>query len=541
MRIDKTPEWQALKHHHNSIESMHLRGLFAGDTERSNRFTVSFDSLVFDYSKNRITNETLDLLINLAEAAGIIDQRAKMFDGAPINTTEQRAVLHTALRDRSDVPVIVEGNDVKPLINKERAKVYAFAEAVRSGEIKGHTGKRFTDVVNIGIGGSDLGPVMTTLALKPFHDGPNLHYVSNVDAAHLADTLASLDPETTLFLIASKTFTTTETMANARAAKKWVGKTLGDESVSDHFAALSTNHPGAIEFGIRPERIFVFWDWVGGRYSIWSAIGLPLVIAIGAKNFDAFLDGANAMDRHFQKAPLRVNIPLLMALLGVWYRNFFQFSSYGVMPYDQRLSRFPAYLQQLDMESNGKSVSHDGAAVGCDTGPLIWGEPGTNGQHAFFQLLHQGTEIVPLDFLVAANGFEADASQHEILVANCFAQSEALALGRTTDEAAEMLAAASMAPSEVERLAHHKAFPGNRPSNTLLYDKLDPHTLGLLIAAYEHKVFVQGVIWGVNSFDQMGVELGKELAKSLLPAVRSETKASSLSAHLVDLFKTKQD
>jgi len=540
MSIDTSSEWQALARHQKELAGVSMRELFASDGERAANFSVSLGNLLFDFSKNCVTDETLDLLAGLADVADVAGQRERMVDGAPINCTEQRAVLHTALRDRKRKNLIVDGSNIMPQIEHERARVYSFAEAVRGGSIVGATGVAYTDVVNIGIGGSDLGPAMATLALSPFGDGPSIHYVSNVDGAHIADTLTKLDPKTTLFLIASKTFTTTETMTNAATARDWLVAALGDAAVADHFAALSTNQAAVASFGIKPERTFVFWDWVGGRYSLWSAIGLPLVIAIGAKNFDAFLDGAFLVDQHFKEAPFKENIPVLMALIGVWHRNFYGFSNHGVMPYDQRLVRLPAYLQQLDMESNGKSMGLSGEPISYSTGPVIWGEPGTNGQHAFFQLLHQGSDIIPVDFLVAANGFESDVRHQDILIANCFAQSEALMMGRSESEAEALLLASGATEQDAKRLAPHKTFPGNRPSNTFLYKKLDPHTLGMLIALYEHKIFVQGVVWGINSFDQMGVELGKELANTLLPAVAGSAGAVGVSAGLINAVHAKR-
>lgn len=440
-------------------------------------------------------------------------------------------MLHTALRNRSDDPVIVDGKDVMPDVRAVLDAMANFSEAVRSAELTSSTGAPFTDVVNIGIGGSDLGPVMTTLALAPYHDGPELHYVSNVDGAHIADTLAKLDPATTLVIVASKTFTTIETMTNAQAARKWISDTLGEDAVGSHFAAVSTALDKVAAFGIDQSRVFGFWDWVGGRYSVWSAIGLPLMIAIGPDAFSDFLEGAHAMDKHFQEAELANNLPVLMALIGVWNRNVLGHSARAVLPYDQRLSRLPAYLQQLDMESNGKSVKLDGTPVTRETGPLVWGEPGTNGQHAFYQLLHQGTTVIPCEFLIAANGHEDDLKHHhDLLVANCLAQSEALMLGRTLEEAKALLKASGQAEDEVERLAPHKVFPGNRPSITLVYDSLTPFALGRLIALYEHRVFVEGVIWDINSFDQWGVELGKELATALLPMVKGDASADSKDA-----------
>lgn len=508
-----------------------LRNLFADDPDRFETFSARTDDLLLDYSKTKIDGDALAGLLSLAVEAGVEGRRSAMFAGEKINETEQRAVLHTALRNRSDTPVMVDGNDVMPDVRSVLDAMADFAEAVRSGELVGSSGAPFTDVVNIGIGGSDLGPVMTTLALAPYHDGPELHYVSNVDGAHIADTLEKLDPETTLIIVASKTFTTIETMTNAATARKWIASALGEQAVGKHFAAVSTALDKVAAFGIDNARVFGFWDWVGGRYSIWSAIGLPLMIAIGPDAFSDFLEGAHAMDIHFQDAPLDSNLPVLMALIGVWHRDVLGYGARAVLPYDQRLSRLPAYLQQLDMESNGKRVKLDGSPVGMDTGPLVWGEPGTNGQHAFYQLLHQGTTVIPCEFLIAKEGHEDDLRHHhELLTANCLAQSEALMLGRTLEEAKANLSASGMSESDVERLAPHKVFPGDRPSFTLVYDRLTPYALGRLIALYEHRVFVEGVIWGINSFDQWGVELGKELATALLPMVRGDVPADGKDA-----------
>ena len=515
--------WQSLKSHAEALKGTSLRQLFAANPDRFAELSRSDADLLVDFSKSRLTPELLALLCRFAREAGVEARRDAMFAGEKINATEKRAVLHTALRNLSDNPVIVDGEDVMPDVREVLATLGDFAEGLRAGEITGATGKAFTDVVNIGIGGSDLGPVMTTLALAPYHDGPRLHYVSNVDGAHLADTLKALDPETTLFIVASKTFTTIETMTNARSARLWVANALGERAVGDHFAAVSTAIDKVAAFGIEPSRVFGFWDWVGGRYSVWSAIGLPLMIAIGPDAFAEFLEGAHAMDLHFQTASVEDNLPMLMGLVGVWNRNALGYAARAVLPYDQRLSRLPAYLQQLDMESNGKGVTLDGAPVSVETGPLVWGEPGTNGQHAFYQLLHQGTTVIPCEFIVAAQGHESDlAHHHEMLVANCLAQSEALMLGRTEAEARAQLAAAGLSPEEIDQLAPHKVFPGDRPSITIVHDQLTPYALGRLIALYEHRVFVEGVIWGINSFDQWGVELGKELATALLPMVKGE-------------------
>lgn len=463
--------------HRKSGAPANMREAFARDSKRFQKFSARLDDLLLDYSKCAVNARSMKLLAALAKAAGVEKKREAMFAGEAINTTENRAVLHTALRDRSNR---------RPEVAKVLAAMGRFAEEVRKGPI--------TDVINIGIGGSDLGPAMTTLALGPYHDGPRLHYVSNVDGAHLADTLKNLHAQTTLFLIASKTFTTIETMTNAASARKWVVAQLGEKQVGQHFAAISTAIDKVKAFGIDESRIFGFWDWVGGRYSIWSAIGLPLMIAIGPENFDRFLDGGHAMDQHFREAPVLQNLPMLMGLIGVWHRNVCKYTSRAIIPYDQRLWRFPAYLQQLDMESNGKPGK-------TATGPVVWGEPGTNGQHAFFQLLHQGTDVIPVEFLIAAEAHEKDMDEHhKLLIANCLAQSQALMLGRTLKEAGGK---------------SYRVFPGNRPSITLAYKKLDPFTLGRLIALYEHRVFVEAAIWGINAFDQWGVELGKELAGKL--------------------------
>ncbi|PVB61710.1 glucose-6-phosphate isomerase [Labrenzia sp. 011] len=518
----------SLGQHAEKLKDTTLRDLFAADPARFDTFSARHDDLLLDYSKSRIDARALELLIALARAADVEGKRAAMFAGDRINGTEDRAVLHTALRNCSDEPVMVDGKDVMPEVRAVLDAMADFSEAVRSGELTSSTGDAFTDVVNIGIGGSDLGPAMTTLALAPYHDGPELHYVSNVDGAHIADTLEKLDPATTLIIVASKTFTTIETMTNAQTARKWIAGALGEDAVGDHFAAVSTALDKVAAFGIDESRVFGFWDWVGGRYSVWSAIGLPVMIAIGPDAFSDFLEGAHALDTHFRQAPLEQNLPVLMALIGVWNRDILGLSARAVLPYDQRLSRLPAYLQQLDMESNGKRVKLDGSPVSEETGPLVWGEPGTNGQHAFYQLLHQGTTVIPCEFIVAANGHEDDLKHHhDLLLANCLAQSEALMMGRTLDEAKALLAASGMSGDDIERLAPHKVFPGNRPSITLVYDMLTPYALGRLVALYEHRVFVEGVIWEINSFDQWGVELGKELATALLPMVKGDVPATS--------------
>jgi glucose-6-phosphate isomerase len=497
-----------------------VKEAFAQDPDRFAKYHVELDDLLFDFSKHRVDDAVVEKLLQLARDSNVEAKRDAMFAGGILNSTEGRPALHTALRNFSGQPVLVDGKDVMPDVIAEREKVNAFASGIRDGSIPGATGKAITDVVNIGIGGSDLGPAMAARALAPFAS-PRLktHFVSNVDGADLGDTLKALDPATTLFIISSKTFTTSETMTNAQSARAWLVAGLGEDAVPHHFAAVSTKLDLVAKFGIGSERVFGFWDWVGGRYSIWSSIGLALTIAIGPAQFEQFLRGGYESDKHFREAPLERNIPVLMGLIGALYRNIEGVSTQAVIPYDQRLGRFPAYLQQLDMESNGKSVHLDGSPVTEDTGPIVWGEPGTNGQHAFFQLIHQGTEIVPVDFLVAAEPTQADRHHHDLLLSNCFAQSQALMQGRDIAEVAAQLEKAGMKPGEVKRLAPHKVFSGNRPSSTFLYKRLDPRTLGRLIALYEHRVFVMAAIWDTNPFDQWGVELGKELAMKLVPIV----------------------
>ncbi|MDW9815107.1 glucose-6-phosphate isomerase [Sinorhizobium meliloti] len=503
-----------------------IRAAFAADPNRFSRFSTAFDDLLFDYSKCAVNDRIIDGLEALAKAAKVEEKRDAMFRGDIINITEERAVLHTALRNRSNRPVLVDGKDVMPDVNAVLEAMGKFADDIRSGALKGATGKKITDVVNIGIGGSDLGPVMATLVLAPFHDGPRLHFVSNVDGAHIADTLTLLDPETSLFIVASKTFTTIETMTNAATARAFIAGKLGEAAVGHHFAAVSTALDKVGAFGIDAARVFGFWDWVGGRYSIWSAIGLPLMIAIGKENFGRFLDGGHAIDEHFRSAPLRQNIPMLLGLIGFYNRNVLGYPSRAILPYDQRLTRFPAYLQQLDMESNGKGVTLDSQPVEFSTGPVVWGEPGTNGQHAFYQLIHQGTDVIPAEFMIAANGHEKDLRhQHQLLMANCLAQSEALMKGRTLAEAKAQLTSKGMDDAKADKIAPHRVFTGNRPSLTIVYDQLDPFALGRLIALYEHRVFVEGALFNINSFDQWGVELGKELATGLLPVIEGKESA----------------
>ncbi len=517
-----------------------MRQQFEEDPDRFSRFSLAFGDLFLDYSKNLIDDIAIRRLIELAEAAEVEKHRSAMFAGEAINRTENRPVLHVALRAAADDVIRAYGRNVVPDVQEVLSHMASFSAGVRSGEISGVGGK-FTDVVNIGIGGSDLGPRMATRALSPFHDGPRIHFVSNVDGADIRDTLAGLRPERTLFLVASKTFTTIETMTNAATARRWVADDLGETAVGEHFAAMSTALDKCAAFGIRPDRIFGFWDWVGGRYSIWSAIGLSLMIAIGPAKFHEFLAGGRSMDDHFRTAPLAQNMPVILGLLGVWYRNVWAMPTYAVLPYDQRLERFPAYLQQLDMESNGKRVRLQGSAATSSTGPIVFGEPGTNGQHAFYQLLHQGTDVVPCDFLIGARSDVSEDGGHQsLLVANCLAQTQALMRGRTLEEARAEMAAAGMSSHEVETVAPHRVFPGNRPSNTIVYPRLTPFVLGMLIALYEHKIFVQGTIWNINSFDQWGVELGKTLATRLLPMVDGGKPAEGINSSTAGLLGTIQ-
>jgi glucose-6-phosphate isomerase len=513
--------YRALRAHAQSLVGRRTLDLFAQDRGRFEDFSVALDDdFLFDFSKHKLTCETLALLRGLAEARELCVRRQALFSGAPVNLTENRAAMHMALRDLSGRSILIGGENMRSLIEGEREKVFRFARAVRAGEVRGATGQPFADIVNIGIGGSDLGPAMATRALSPYRgEGPRAHFVSNVDGADLADTLAPLDLARTLFIVSSKTFTTQETMANAASARARVVAALGESAVEKHFAAVSTRLDKVAEFGVDPSRVFGFWDWVGGRYSLWSSIGLALAIFVGPDHFTAFLQGGHDIDEHFRIAPFEKNIPVLMGMLGVWHRNIERRAAHAVIPYDQRLSRFPAYLQQLDMESNGKAVTRGGAQVDEATGPVIFGEPGTNGQHAFFQLLHQGVDVVPIDFLVAAQPTAADAHHHALLFANCLAQSEAFMRGRSLAEAQAQLRAAGLNEEEIAALAPHRVFSGDRPSSVFLYTRLDPRTLGRLVALYEHKVFVQAAIWDINPFDQWGVELGKELANRLAPII----------------------
>lgn len=515
----QSPAWHALQQHYANTAHVQMRDLFAADPQRFDKFSLRYDDILLDFSKNHITDETLALLLDLAAQADLSGWIEKMFSGAKINSTEDRAVLHTALRNRSNRPILVDGIDVMPAVNAVLTQMRQFSEAVRNGAWVGYTGKPISDVVNIGIGGSDLGPMMVAEALKPYAASHlNVHFVSNVDATHIAETLKHLSPETTLFVIASKTFTTQETLTNAHTARRWLLDAAGDDAaVAKHFVALSTNVKEVADFGIDTANMFEFWDWVGGRYSLWSAIGLPIALYIGMDHFEELLAGAHDMDEHFRATPFADNLPVILGLLGIWYNNFHAAQTHAILPYDQYLHRFPAYFQQGDMESNGKRVTRDGDPVDCSTGPIIWGEPGTNGQHAFYQLLHQGTKLIPADFIAPLESHNPIGAHHQILLSNFFAQTEALMMGKTEAEVRAELQAQGLTGDVLERLLPHKVFPGNRPTNSILFRKLTPRTLGRLIALYEHKIFVQGVIWNINSFDQWGVELGKQLAKAILP------------------------
>jgi glucose-6-phosphate isomerase len=522
--LTQSKVWLALKKHYEEIRQTHMRDMFDEDDDRFKKYSVQLNDILYDYSKNRINDETLTLLLQLAKDVELPLWIEKLFTGEPINHTEHRAVLHTALRDQGDQPLIVDGVDILPEIREERKRVAQLAEKVRTREWRGATNQAITDIVNLGIGGSHLGPLMVTEALRPYslHD-LNLHFVSNVDENHINDTLEYLNPETTLFIIASKTFTTQDTMVNAETARQWYISKLGsEEHIHRHFAAVTSNVPLAKAFGIAEENIFKMWDWVGGRYSLWSAIGLSIMIAVGSEQFDELLEGAYAVDQHFRHAPLEKNIPVLMALLGVWYNNFFEAQTMAVLPYDQHLHRFPGYLQQADMESNGKYVDRQGREVDYTTGPVIFGEIGIAGQHAFFQLLHQGTKLVPADILAPVYSFHCIARHHRALMSNVFAQTEALMRGKTEEEAYAELKAAGLDEEQIKQLVPYKVFPGDRPTSTLLFDTLDARTLGSIIALYEHKIFVQGVVWNINSFDQWGVELGKQLATSILPELNDD-------------------
>jgi glucose-6-phosphate isomerase len=544
------PAWTALKAHHAEIAPTHLRELFANDPKRFETFSRRVGPVLLDFSKNRINAKTFGLLIDLAKQAEVESLRERMFAGEKINVTEGRAVLHTALRNRSNRPVMVDGKDVMADVNGVLNQMKAFAQKVRSGEHTGYTGKTMTDIVNIGIGGSDLGPVMTCEALKHYADEKKLrvHFVSNVDGTHIVETCKKIDPETSLFIVASKTFTTQETLTNAMSARDWfLAKAKDKAHVAKHFVAVSTNAKEVSAFGIDTANMFGFWDWVGGRYSLWSAIGLPIALYVGFDKFEELLAGAHVMDEHFRTAPLEQNLPVILALLGVWYNNFFDAQSNAILPYDQYLSRFAAYFQQGDMESNGKGVGRDGKPLDYQTGPVLWGEPGTNGQHAFYQLIHQGTKLIPCDFIAPVKSHNPIGQHHPILLSNFFAQTEALAFGKTSDEVRSELdkdaATKSLVGSVREAIINAKTFPGNRPTNSILVDEIDANTLGMLLALYEHKIFTQGAIWNINSFDQWGVELGKQLAKKILPELSGDapvTSHDSSTNGLINAYKTRR-
>jgi glucose-6-phosphate isomerase len=537
-----TESWKRLADHFEKMKDVHMRDLFAQDPDRFNKFSLWFNDILVDYSKNRITTETLKLLLGLTDESKLKDAIEKMFTGDKINETENRAVLHIALRKRGNTPIHVDGEDVMPGVNEVLEKMKSFSNRLISGEWTGYTGKRITDMVNIGIGGSDLGPVMVTEALRPYaREGLAVHYVSNVDGTHITETLKKLDPETTLFMVASKTFTTQETMTNAFSARAWFLRSAKDDGyVAKHFVALSTNAEKVKEFGIDTENMFVFWDWVGGRYSLWSAIGLSIACYIGFENYAQLLQGAFEMDRHFINAPFDENIPVILALIGIWYNNFFGAQTEVILPYDQYMHRFAAYFQQGNMESSGKSMSRDGVKVNYQTGPILWGEPGTNGQHAFYQLIHQGTKLIPADFLAPAISHNPIGDHHNILLSNFFAQTEALLNGKTKEEVIDELKKEGKTEEEIQNLYPHKQFDGNRPTNSILFKKLTPRVLGSLIAMYEHKIFVQGVIWNIFSFDQWGVELGKQLAKKILPELAEDKPVDTHDAStngLINAFK----
>ena len=537
--FDQTHAFSLLTKHKAEIADTTIKDLFANDIERFDKFSVRFEDILLDYSKNLITEKTKAILVALANECELDDAIERMFTGDVINQTENRAVLHTALRNRSNSPIAVDGNDIMPDINAVLEKMKGFSEKVISGNWKGYSNKAITDVVNIGIGGSDLGPVMVTEALKPYKNHLNLHFVSNVDGTHIAEVLKKINPETTLFLIASKTFTTQETMSNANSARDWFITNGGSaENVAKHFVALSTNEKLVTAFGIDPNNMFGFWDWVGGRYSLWSAIGLSISLSIGYENFIELLEGAHAMDKHFRTANFNENIPVILALLGIWYNNFHGADTQVILPYDQYMHRFAAYFQQGDMESNGKQVGRDGKEVSYQTGPIIWGEPGTNGQHAFYQLIHQGTKLIPADFLAPAISHNPIGQHHQMLLSNFFAQTEALMNGKTREVVEEELVKVGKSQAEIDELAPFKVFTGNRPTNSIMFKLLTPRTLGSLVAMYEHKIFVQGVIWNVFSFDQWGVELGKQLANQILPELSGNEEVTSHDSSTNGLINT---
>ncbi len=539
INFTQTQAYEYLIDHLVDMADIHMKELFEKDPQRFNKFSIQFNDIFVDYSKNRIDEKTIALLLELAKECKLDEAIKAMFNGDVINETENRAVLHTALRNRSNTPVLVDGKDVMPDVNEVLGKMKTFSDAIIYGSWKGYTGKAITDVVNIGIGGSDLGPVMVTEALKAYKNHLNLHFVSNVDGTHIVETLKKVDPETTLFLVASKTFTTQETMSNAHSARNWfLASGAADADVAKHFAALSTNADGVGKFGIDTKNMFGFWDWVGGRYSLWSAIGLPIALSIGYDNFEELLTGAHEMDNHFKTAEFDQNIPIVLALLGIWYNNFFESETQAILPYDQYMHRFAAYFQQGDMESNGKYVDRSGQGVNYQTGPVIWGEPGTNGQHAFYQLIHQGTKLIPCDFIAPAQSHNPLGEHHNMLLSNFFAQTEALMNGKTEEEVIAELKGKSQ--EEIDTIAPFKVFEGNRPTNSILVKKITPKVLGSLLAMYEHKIFTPGVIWNIFSFDQWGVELGKQLAGKILPELKDDTEINSHDAStngLINLYK----
>ncbi|HUH29285.1 glucose-6-phosphate isomerase [Gelidibacter sp.] len=537
-----TAAWKALTAHQKEMSDVQMKDLFKQDPERFEKMSIYFGDLLFDYSKNIITEKTLEKLLQLANDCKLKEAREALFGGKKINQTEDRAVMHPALRSYSDQPIMIDGEDIMPEIMETREKMKAFCKKIHSGEWKGYSGKKINTIVNIGIGGSDLGPVMVTEALKPYWiNGINAHFVSNVDGTQIVETLKGLNPEETLFTIASKTFTTQETMTNAHTARDWFLKSAKDEKlVAKHFVALSTNEEGVKDFGIAPENMFVFWDWVGGRYSLWSSIGLSIALTIGYDNFEKLLKGAESTDTHFKTTDFKENIPVIMALIGVWYTNFFGSETEAILPYDQYMHRFPAYFQQGNMESNGKHTDRNGNDVTYNTGPVVWGEPGTNGQHAFYQLIHQGTHIIPCDFIAPAISHNPIGKHHPILVSNFFAQTEALMNGKNADQVAAELKEDSMDEAQIKKLIPFKVFKGNKPTNSFLLKEITPFSLGSLIALYEHKIFVQGVIWNIFSFDQWGVELGKQLAKKVLPELENDKKIESHDGStngLINAFK----
>ena len=532
------PEWQSLVRHYSDLKYVSMREQFALDSDRAHHFLVKSGDLLLDYSKNRITIETMRKLVALAESVNMSDWIERMFSGEAINNTEGRAVLHTALRNRSNTPVMVDGEDVMLAVNAVLSQMKKFCDQVHSGEWLGYSGKKITDIVNIGIGGSDLGPAMICDALEPYGiEGISVHFVSNVDGTDLSTTLEKLNQETTLFVVASKTFTTQETLTNAQSARTWFLKSAKQADVAKHFVAVSTNSKAVADFGIDTANMFEIWDWVGGRYSLWSAIGLPIALYVGMDNFERLLDGGHEMDNHFRNQPLSENIPVIMGLLGVWYINFFGAQTHAIVPYDHSLARFPSHMQQLDMESNGKVTNREGQRISYKTGPVIWGTPGTNGQHAYFQLIHQGTQLIPVDFVLPVNSHYPECDHQSILLANGLAQSEALMKGKNAEEVRMELLSEGYEGKALEALLPHKIFPGNRPSNTLIFPKLTPEMLGQLVALYEHKVFVQGVIWNINSFDQWGVELGKQLAKAILPDLQGGAEISAHDSSTTNLIK----